>query len=398
MQESGSAHPFSLARNAASLWSRPEGTLPVVDGVRAFAVLWVIAYHTFVFIGRPLRHGAAEPLFRVANRGLLGVNVFFVLSGFLIGRLLLRELSARGSIAFRRFYARRALRILPLYYVCLGLYCLLDTRNADTAWANLLFVNNLLPESRQCMPWAWSLAIEEQFYIAFPLLLLVVSRATRHRLAVLAALLATGVVIRAVITARHALHLPSPDHARTMYDALYDKPHARFGELLAGVIAAHVFEHGSAADALRRSPWLSRAAGLLSLAVVVASAASAQPIFVYRWPPALNLAYYSLQTTAFAVAVAFLLLLCVAHSPGGRRLGRLLGLRILRPVAQLSYSAYLLHVLIIGIGLDVGAFGHAHTIPAMLGYLVAIPGVTLCAAAPFYLLVEKPLMNLRARR
>ncbi|MBX3231664.1 MAG: acyltransferase [Labilithrix sp.] len=393
-----SARAFSLIRNVSSLWERPADTHGAIDGLRAIAVSWVIAFHVFVFIGRPLRHGPAEPIFRLANRGLLGVDIFFVLSGFLIGRLLFRELTSTGTIAFRRFYARRALRILPAYYVSLLIYCVLVTTNRDTVWANLLFVNNFLPESRQCMPWTWSLAIEEQFYIVFPLLLVVLFRATRRRLASLLALFALATAVRAVIVDRYAIHLPSADHSRVMYDALYDKPHARFGELLAGAIAAYALDFTPAAEALRRAPRLSITGMCAALTIIAASATTAQPIFHYGWPREWNFAYYTFSTSLFSGSVAYALFVCLAGARGGRHLDRLLSLRIFRPIAQLSYSAYLLHVMVITIGLDVAAFEPAVTVATMASYLVALPIVSLLSAAPLYLLVEKPLMNLRTRR
>ena len=384
-------------QNVASLWERPAGTLAAVDGLRALAVLWVIEFHALVFIGRNVRHSRLEPVFRVVNHGLLGVDVFFVISGFLIARLLFRELASTGTIAFRRFYVRRALRILPAYYVCLLLYCVLDTRNADTVWANLVFSNNFLPERRQCMPWAWSLAIEEQFYVVFPLLLVVLFRATKHRLAAFLALLALGIAIRLVLVSHDAIHLPSPDQAQKFYDALYDKPYARFGELLAGAITAYVFDRTATAEALRQRPRLAVSGAVISAATVVALALVPQPIFRLGWPPAGNLAFYALSTTAFSIAVAFLLFVCLSGARGGRHLAKLLGARVLRPIAQLSYAAYLLHVMIITFGLDVEAFASATTIAGMAAALIYVPVVSLLAAAPLYLLVEKPLMNLRAR-
>jgi len=138
-----------------------------LDGLRCLSIVAVIWHHAGVY----------DPSIPISTRGFLGVDMFFVLSGFLIVTLLLRERERRGSIALRAFYLRRALRIFPLYYaVALGLA------------ATFLFIR---PESRLAEPFlhelpfhltytsnwiavtsvlgiSWSLAAEEQFYLAWP--------------------------------------------------------------------------------------------------------------------------------------------------------------------------------------------------------------------------------------
>jgi peptidoglycan/LPS O-acetylase OafA/YrhL len=100
------------------------------------------------------------------------VDVFFVISGFIISHILMREHKATGRLDLKHFYLRRAIRLFPAYYVALGLYGVLDPLPLKNVWANLLYVNNFLPIEQQFMGWAWSLAIEEQFYIVFPIALL----------------------------------------------------------------------------------------------------------------------------------------------------------------------------------------------------------------------------------
>lgn len=398
----------ALEENARSLWERRPGGIGAVDGLRAVAVLWVIGYHTFKFIGAPLMHGSAERPFRLVNRGLLGVDVFFVLSGFLIGSMLMNELQDRRRLALGRFYLRRALRILPVYWLTLAIDCLLGDPNARSAWANVVFVNNLLPESDQCMKWTWSLAIEEQFYFVFPLLLIVFGAPRRsdeahardagQRLGMaLLLLFAAGVLVRFEVVRRYALHVPSADHARALYDALYDKPHGRYVELLAGALVAYAVIFHDARARLARAPIASTIAALVALVCAGAVSVVAQPIFVYEPSPHVALLYFALSHVIFASAVAVLLLVCVSKAGIGAPLGRALSIRPLHVVAQLSYSAYLIHVMIIDVGLDVGPFRPARTIGVMLGYLVVVPLVSLVAAAPLYLLVEKPLMRLRDR-
>lgn len=115
--------------------------------------------------------------------GDLGVDVFFVLSGFLISSLLFSELEKSGSVAIRGFYFRRALRILPAYYVALAGWAAIGMPAAlgyamprSYIWANILYIKNFLPYLHQFMNLSWSLAIEEHFYLLFAPFLLLLSR------------------------------------------------------------------------------------------------------------------------------------------------------------------------------------------------------------------------------
>ena len=114
---------------------------------------------------------------QVARPGYFGVDLFFVLSGFLITRILCSELKQSGSIDFRTFYIKRALRILPIYYICV-VFCLLYFHSS---WLDLLatatYTANLgyMPIDPRPMEHTWSLAVEEQFYLVWPVLLAFVS-------------------------------------------------------------------------------------------------------------------------------------------------------------------------------------------------------------------------------
>src|SRR5215468_3394421 len=120
----GKVKPFTLTEVPGLLASRQMNRVPVLDGVRGIAILLVLWYHFTPEIGVPVR--AIEWLKKTSTGGWLGVELFFVLSGFLITGILL---DAKGSPNFfRNFYARRILRIFPLYYACLAFVLLLLPR------------------------------------------------------------------------------------------------------------------------------------------------------------------------------------------------------------------------------------------------------------------------------
>lgn len=156
-----------------------------LDGLRAISVVGVVWYHV---------SGIQEP--PPINQGYRGVDLFFAISGFLITTLLLREWSKSGRINFRRFYLRRTLRIFPVYYLVLAGYCVLTatvghgTEKAAEFWNNLLafttftsnwFVNHKNDTEGITFYFAWSLATEEQFYLFWPLVLVLILTLTRQK-------------------------------------------------------------------------------------------------------------------------------------------------------------------------------------------------------------------------
>jgi peptidoglycan/LPS O-acetylase OafA/YrhL len=126
-----------------------------LDGVRAMAVASVLAFHL-----APHR----------AWGGYLGVDLFFVLSGYLITTLLGAELRASGRIDLRAFWARRALRILPPMVAAILLACALEPIELSSIAAALLMYKNFLPPAHDTLGHLWSLAVEWHFYLAWPIL------------------------------------------------------------------------------------------------------------------------------------------------------------------------------------------------------------------------------------
>lgn len=150
--------------HAAYISRRHFGSL---DGVRCFAIVAVVWHHS------------QSTQVDFLARGFLGVDLFFVLSGYLIVTLLLRERDTKGAISLRQFYIRRSLRIFPLYYgVLLGLTLLYLWRpaasGASTFFAEwpiyLTYTSNWVHASTVGLAITWSLAAEEQFYVVWPML------------------------------------------------------------------------------------------------------------------------------------------------------------------------------------------------------------------------------------
>lgn len=175
---------------AASTTSAAAVRIPSLDGVRAVSILMVIVGHSFRWDGVP--SALPQPLLRVIGAGDLGVSIFFVISGFLITTLLLREEARTGAIRLPAFFLRRAYRIWPAYLVLLGTAGLLTLvhvgrLNGRDFLSALLFVWNYTGGSGDSWTLAhtWSLSVEEQFYLVWPAtMLLAGSQARRHWIAI----------------------------------------------------------------------------------------------------------------------------------------------------------------------------------------------------------------------
>src|SRR5438105_6302359 len=141
---------------------------PGLDILRALAIIVVVIYHAALF-------GFKLPG-RVDRFGWIGVDLFFVLSGYLIGGQLLAPLARDQSINLGRFFARRALRVMPAYFVVLAIYIFLPSWREYPEmypWSKfLLSVQNVGLHGGTAFSNAWSLAVEDQFYLFLPFILL----------------------------------------------------------------------------------------------------------------------------------------------------------------------------------------------------------------------------------
>src|SRR5262245_27014673 len=183
----------------AALTSHQPGHEPHLDGMRGISCAIVVFCHCALWLPPALRDSFRE-LPPAVPRFILslwfGLDVFFVLSGFLIGRILFRQLQ-RGGLSFRAFYTRRFFRVFPVYYLVLTVSVFWFSRfdawailyggvpwreSLARSWANYLYVSNYVygMQYPNPMTWGWSLCVEEHFYLATPLLLSVLFRVTKE--------------------------------------------------------------------------------------------------------------------------------------------------------------------------------------------------------------------------
>ena len=302
------------------------GHVPALDGLRGLAVVLVIAFH------------ASAPF---ARGGFLGVSVFFTLSGFLITSLLVTEIGRSGRVDLGRFFGRRLRRLMPAALACLAL--VLVVRLAFPAWfsarlpgdaiASLAYVANwrfwqsgqsygALFTSPSPLLHFWSLAIEEQFYIVFPLALWLVARRRNPRRALLVAL-SVGIVLSVLVSG-----LVGGTGGR---DFVYYSTVTRSAELLVGAMLAVFVVRPNGTLALGRQ--VSRlsagvAPGALVALVGLCGSTRNGDAWLYRG-----------GLSAFALVSAALVVGCLVRGP----VRTLLSVRPLRAIGAISYGLYLYH-------------------------------------------------------
>ena len=353
--------------------------MPGLDLLRAIAVLWTMQFHSFIV-------GGLGPDWSWLSRyGWLGVDLFFVLSGYLIGGQLLRPLAKGEAPSLRTFYIKRAFRILPAFWAVLAVYLLWpgfrEAPGMEPAWKFLLFVVNLSIDYSQnaAFSHAWSLCVEEHFYLLFPALALLLSRRPSAALfwSVCIAVLLGGIALRAGIW----LHFDAANPPRPWFvEDIYYPTWNRLDGLLMGVMLA-VWQ------AYRPASWAraGRHANLFLLAGVLVMALA---LWLFR--DRVGLLGNSIGWPVAALGLA-LLVFAGAQSNG------LIGARALPGagwIAAISYSLYLVHKPMYAVVQNHwGDMLEGQGVLAWLAYGLA----SILAAALLYYLVERPFLRLRGR-
>lgn len=215
----------------------PSTHAPGLDLLRAIAIAWVMLFHSFI-VG-----GLGDGFAWLSRYGWVGVDIFFVLSGYLIGCQLLRPLQRGEPLRLGAFYARRAWRILPAFSVVLAVYaCIPAAREAPGLqpwWQFATFTMNLTIDytHNQAFSHAWSLCVEEHFYLVFPLLAawLARKRSSTWFVGTCVAVVVAGIALRTAVWLHDAQLAPPRNW---FIEDIYYPTWMRLDGLLAGVMLA----------------------------------------------------------------------------------------------------------------------------------------------------------------
>jgi peptidoglycan/LPS O-acetylase OafA/YrhL len=340
------------------------GFRPALDGIRGVAIVLVVCVHaTYLLV--PKYAGRFIP------GGFIALDVFFVLSGFLITSLLVEERAKRGRVSMRGFYRRRALRLFPVLWTVMVVQLIYTLIVHDPLGKELkglaaiaLYFGNFSWKFHAVIPdtlgQAWSLAVEEQFYLVWPALLVLLLHFRNRRLtiSVMVGLMGVAVVSRFLLF-----------NAGVNWLLVYVQTETRLDALMMGSLLAYLLHNGYRLP--RRTTaygWL--AAAFLILVVVTSHREDA-------W-------LFDGGFTLVAVAAAFVICAILDSDHG---LGRMLAWAPVQLLGRMSYSIYLWHVLIF--------LGLIRAWPASSGVDRVVVGFTLTAIVSTlsHYIVEKPFLR-----
>jgi peptidoglycan/LPS O-acetylase OafA/YrhL len=334
----------------------PPRAIASLDGLRALAVISVIFFHISLFD----RFAWLEPF----RNGALGVTCFFVISGFLITKLLVDERGQNGSIDLKRFYLRRAFRIFPpfyLYLLVIAILGLLHYVHVDlkSFILSAAYLRDYLPHPTiPVLEHIWSLSLEEQFYLIWPVCLFFFRPRVCLRIAVIA--IVASPFIRLLT---YALVPVMRDHINMML-------HTRMDAIMVGAALTLAQQQGTykrILAALANPLWL----------VPVALYFLAQPALTLHFRGTFSL-LVGFSLNALGCGIVLLQVTSAPHT----WLGKLLNLKWLRHLGIISYSLYLWQQLF--------------TVTAWLAFPLNVVVIFLLAECSYWL-IERPSVKLRNR-
>lgn len=348
------------------------GHVPFLDGLRGIAILVVLAVNT----GLPHASG-----------WFIGVDIFFVLSGFLITSLLLYEWKEIGGIRLKNFYVRRVLRLFPALVALLAVLCTYAVFFQTPAEASITYRGSFVTlfyaanwvqafnpvGFTGALGHAWSLSVEEQFYLLWPLALVLIMRSRLSSRKVIG-ILVTSIVLSALWRAflwNEGAH----------YVRVYCGLDTRADALLTGCLACVLLASGSVRAS--RPPAFLKLASFFAvgLLIVVGTIATYESGYLYNGV---------LTLVGLATAILIISLVCF---PRGM-LAKALSHPVLRWIGQISYGMYLWHFPVFQI-LAMRKFEQFH-VPAFAVHLLRACVVIALASASYYIL-EKPFLSLKKR-
>jgi len=412
------------------VFHRPPGEDPVIDGLRGMSSLAIVLFHSFygvMFLLKSL--GRVTAFLDQLPPGLAfllntdkAVDVFFMVSGYLMGGTLFREMARNGKIQIRRFYQKRLYRIYPLFLAGIALYAFVNPRQSmRNLIYNLLFIDNF--QMKTIIPVGWSLSIEMQFYAVLPLIVYALWRLREEfRLFALAGLFAASFGAVALTLMMSPVTYQTPfwrfhpeivDPARFL-DVIYYQTHTRFGPLVLGLIWAWL----SVRDSKNGQRPLSPAWAVAGLAL--AAVWSYFPVYrsdswyYAHFSPAFNLFCHAahrglfcvgiLMTVRFAQSAATNKTTGIVSGPLAAGINGILGARFWRPFSQVVFPVYLFHFPMVAIAaiVTLRTVDRAAVVSVSLWQVALIftiaSTLALIAGIVLHALIERPMILLGANR
>ncbi|XP_067661104.1 nose resistant to fluoxetine protein 6-like [Haliotis asinina] len=364
---------FSVYTNGSKLLSTKQSSdsLRAVHGIRFISMSWVILGHTYFFGLTTFANISELPnlvtrwTFDAIDNASVSVDTFFLLSGLLVSYLALKELKkGEGRINWFMFYFHRYWRLTPPYMLFIMVYVPLfkywgsgpffpqtgnDPSCKTNFWVNMLYLQNIVRDDKQCMGWAWYLANDMQFYVLSPLIFVPlyfspVFGAIAAGVFLLATLITTGVItsyysIPAGVS-EFLTQAPGSEYYMSKY---YFKPWCRMGPYIIGLLAGYILYRTKCKIRMNKFlcllGWASAAA--ICLAVLYGLDGDSHG---HKLSHSVAALYNTVARTAWAVGVAWVIIACATGNGGF--VNTLLSWEAFIPLSRLTYCTYLVHPVI----------------------------------------------------
>ena len=371
---------FSAFTNASKLLSfnQAPGTLTSMNGLRVISINWVILGHTGLIllsaannVGGYVQDALTRYSFQVLVNATFSVDTFFVMSGLLLTYATLNHMKKTdGKVNWLKFYLHRYMRLTPVYMITFGIYLscipylvdgpLLPQRDGfeqdpncqHNWWGNLLYVQNLVKfKTHYCGSWAWYLAVDMQFYVVSPLMLIPLYRKPKLGYLVVALFfLMTTITPIVLVVARNypagRTHLSNgrPKLGDENYD-IYISPYCRMGSYLVGVVTGFIL-HRTKGQPVRMHRALVAAGWVVSIALGLMIVYGLKDYYVGPGMTITMSAFYTaFARIAWGMAVAWVIFTC--HTGYGGPVNAFLSWKIWVPLARLTYTVYLIHMILL---------------------------------------------------
>ena len=359
------------------------------------AILSVIQIHVTHEFALQNLQGLYSTVFNTLSLNTwFGMDLFFILSGYLIGSILLvSEDKIASTSYFMRFYIRRIFRIFPLYYVVLTLLVLalgLSAYQKEHVWLEYFYLSNYPTTFQNVMYWGWSLSVEEHFYLIIPFIILLLKRlpSNKSRLVTLALLWASGFAVRWYIFSSN----PDGGWGMDKYlRLLYTPTHARYDILFAGIFIAYVQKYyAQTIKSWLGNFFINRSCAFISLFILMFIISPVKP-----W----NKLFWEVISPGTLTGIAYVLLILWLLNYQSL-FSRFLSSRVFLKFASLGYGMFLIHIPVL----------RYLVLPFIKNYYIAGSGmmelywlialfftfvISVAGAYLLHIMVEKPFLYLR---
>ncbi|XP_076454789.1 nose resistant to fluoxetine protein 6-like [Babylonia areolata] len=415
---------FSVYTNAVKLLStdQPAGSLTCVHGIRFLSMTWVVLGHAFAFIGYFSVNSYTYTAkvnkrwtFQAISNATVSVDSFFVLSGLLVSYLTLKEMKKKGvRLNWFLFYFHRFWRLTPAYMLVIMVFTCLspywgsgpfwsgsnvgDRRNCeDKWWTNLLYINNLVHSDKQCLGQSWYLANDMQFYILSPLIFVPFYFSPLLGCISSAVFVLTSTITPGVLESNQHFspgafaQVDGTPPTEDMFSYLYAKPWNRMGPYVIGLMTGYVLFYCDCKLRINKFLnlflWAVATGTAMAILYGLYDASNGHPLTVEV------AAFYSAVTrTVWGACVAWVVIACCTGNGG--LVNMLLSWKGLVPLSRLTYTIYLLHIMIMDLFMmnqqTLFYMSDINIVMFFLGILV----VSYLAAFVTSLAFEAPMMGL----